>query len=395
MARAPKELTVPPETPFFDDEDMNLEDPNVAEKIGDLADLDDPQFSEWEWTIYRLRTPDEMQRANTRNQRVWVAKATGPISLPDVQAQHGGGWYEFWGKENNVLKRKFRREIEGEKRIKTAVVPAPEMNGTPRVRRRSQTRRLMEMMLENQRRSDDRMMALLTAMVTRPHDPVPPAPQVPIPSITDLVGALGSLKNLTGKDGNQNAGELQIVKSVMDSFRQGLELGQTREPIESDGSDPNPILPVIDKGLDIFGRLIQQWAQRRPVPPGTPPRPSPSGATVVDPPPPPPPAPATSDPGEHRWRTAVSTVYRGMMNGRDPRDIAATLEDILDESEVQNLRGTPGAEPTVDHVLAYLAPLMADFPHLAGEQGRIYLGGVLAGLRAIEPEVVEAETVTE
>lgn len=92
-------------------------------------------------------------------------------------------------------------------------------------------------------------------------------------------------------------------------------------------------------------------------------------------------------PHEHRWATAVETLYRGMLNGRMPDDIAASIADMLDDTEVAQLKGSPGEEPTADQVLTYLAPLVAQYPQLTTEQGNVYVGSVLASLRTLdEPE---------
>jgi hypothetical protein len=77
-----------------------------------------------------------------------------------------------------------------------------------------------------------------------------------------------------------------------------------------------------------------------------------------------------------------------MLNGRLPEDIAASLGDMLDPSEVAMLVGEPGAEPTAEQVLEYLAPLMAEFPQLATTQGKVYTTSVLVALRAQEREAV-------
>jgi hypothetical protein len=196
------------------------------------------------------------------------------------------------------------------------------------------------------------------------------------------------MKALTGND--PTGDPLALAKSMLDSFHQGVALGETREG-NTEGGNGNSVMPVVEKALDIFGKMVAQHRLARPAPPGAPPPRQPSEATVVEPAATnghtPAPAAASATP-EHRWHTAVETLYRGMLNGRLPEDIAASLGDMLDPSEVAMLVGEPGAEPTAEQVLEYLAPLMAEFPQLATTQGKVYTTSVLVALRAQEREAV-------
>jgi hypothetical protein len=394
---------------------LDVEDGVARDEMGDLADLGDPTFAEWEWTIYRLRTPADLKSLGTRNPRVWIGKRVGPISLEEIRADYGGGWFEFWGKYGGQLKKRMRREIEGPPRVVAAIASSrvPDEtnlgngNGGQLVPM-SSADRLLRALLREQRESAKRFESLVAAIVQRQTDDRfeklleavkerPPLEQAKPPGIGEIIGAVGELRKMAGDGHPREQNPIEVAKMVLDGFHQGITLGQEREPIPAGATeDPNPMGPVILKGLEILEQMMRRGGGMRPGAPGAPGQPAPrppSSATVVEPtagpaataepvaaqsdaPPPPPDDPA------RRWKTALEAVYRGMVTGRDPADLAGSLPDILNEAELEMMRGVPGQEPTADDVLGFLGPLMGEYPDLGKTQGKVYLNSILAALRS-------------
>lgn len=371
------EVVDPVEEFRSDDTDLASED---LTGIGDLADLNDPEFSDWEWTVYRLLTPELQKAVGTRDARSWCARKSGPINLEEIQAELGGGRFEFWGKLNGKLLKRFRRSLEGDpiirglKRQESGPAVVQAMAVAPGGDR--MMRRLLREMREDRARADRERMEdrhrfeTLIATLGRPA-PAPPAG----PTIGEVVQAVAGIHALGGAGrAEPENGPLEVAKMVLDGFHQGVTLGQEREPIPAGGaSDPNSMAPVIEKGLEILSQLLK----RAPAPNGRPQRP-PSSATVVETPPAP-----KAESADHRLRSAFELIYRGMLNGKDPGAIAETLEDVLNESELAGMRGTDDYQPTAADLVAYepLAPYFEKFPGLKNEQGSVYLNSVLAALR--------------
>lgn len=386
-------------------EEPDDDDDDTAERqaaVGTLFALDSPDMEGVAWSIHRYRSREEIARDPNGKPEEWVADMEGPLKGSDIVMAIGGGTFHFYGhvpKASGGVKLAHNRilTLAGPRRdfslpVGNGAAPAPAAAVALAPAVPDTTQQLLREMIDIQRRNDDRFIALLTTLATRE----PPAAPAPQPSretkLTDVIAAVAQMKQMTGGDGN---GSMDVVKSVFDAFRQGLELGQEREPLPANGGDPNPAGPWIERGLSLVEAMIRrsQMPQPRPRPPGAPgaaPGASPAAGAA---PGPPPASEATvvderpAVPHEHRWATAVETLYRGMLNGRMPDDIAASIADMLDDTEVAQLKGSPGEEPTADQVLTYLAPLVAQYPQLTTEQGKVYVGSVLASLRTLdEPE---------
>ncbi len=393
----------------FEAEDVEL-DEEESKAIGDLADLDSPTFSDYEWNIYRLRTAEDMAKSGTRSPRVWIAKRVGPVNLNEIQADYGGGWFEFWGKLNGVTRKKFRREIEGEPKLSRIATTSP--NGNPsslapqrdasgsasadelvrravlRERRRHERQAERKERDDERRRADERFNRLeqLIAQSAAARPTSEPKPE----RLKDLAETMLMLRQLA-PEGAAGMSPLELLKAARDWMNQGIVLGEKREPGTVDGGDgwnAERVTAVAQALAQILARFTPP--PRRDPSAGAQPaaeaaKPTDSHAEVVPNP------PAASDP-MHRWKGAVETVARNMVRGRGPDDTAATVEDLLNEEELGHLRGAQidGVwRPSGTEVLAWLyGQGLGKFPQLESPGGLVYLDSVLAELR--RPE--EAET---
>lgn len=390
----------------YEQEDIEL-DAEDAKAMGDLADLDAPGFADWEWNVYRLRTAEEMARSGTRSPRVWITKRVGPINLNEIHADYGGGWFEFWGKQNGVTLRKFRRELEGEpKLIQTKTLPAVNQsvqapNGAALssapvdvesavrravlAERRRAEKELERREREAERRALDERLARLEQLIQQAAT-APRTPAGKSESLKELMEVAMMMRSLSG-EGAAGVNPLDLLKSAREWMEQGILLGEKREPGDPEGGagwNAERVSAIAQSLAQILTRFTPP--PRRP---GGPPPPTPAGptttnangssATVVD-------APAAATPA-HRYKTAIEAVARGMVTGKDPADIADSLEDMLDESEVMELRTAvvpPDGHPaTAAEVLEFVRIQhgIGPFPQLESPGGKVYMDSVLTALR--------------
>lgn len=408
MAKAARS-TLPPVVDPTDEDDYGDElteaEARQAE-VGTLFTIQGPEFEDVSWSIHRYRTKHEIALDPNGKPEAWVADISGELKGSELVDLLGGGTFHFYGhvpKANGGVKIKYNKivTLEGPRKNFSEshdVVTPTATNGMTMsaaevelVRLRGQLRRERRERekAEAKREIDDRftrMESLIERAMARPEPPPPPRDK-----LSDLIGAVVSLKQL---DGN-GTGQSEAMKMVFDSFRQGLELGTTREPVPMDGTDPNPTW--IPAALGVLEKFLATMAARRPVPGGAPrpattgapppPPPPRSEATVVDTPEPAPNAPI-ADEVPPQWRTACASLFRAMTNGIDPRDFASSLRDMLNPDEVKSL-----LHASADDVLGYMRGLnlLTQYPALETEQGKVYLTDVLAGLRANEEESTAAQ----
>jgi hypothetical protein len=390
-----------------------LEDETTEPVIdtGDLDDLDDPEFGDISWNVYRMRTTEDMAKAGSNAKlRVWLTKKLGPISLEEIRSEFGGGAFEFWGKRNGSLVKKERRDIEGEPMIRKAIGVASlpgHPNGTVssapaaqsvdeavaravreavgRERKRAEREAERREREDERRRMDEKFARLeqLIAQVQASPRETPARGE----KIADLVGALVSLKTLM-PEAPGLGDPATVIGLVRDIFTQGrLSVGET----EATNSESTAQLEMVKTIAEVVGRLFAQRATARPPRAHEPqPQPAPgpnahgSVAEVVQ-------APASPSAGQpesllHRWKGAVELVARNMVRGRGAEDTAATIEDLLNEEELRNLKGAQQADgmwhPTAKEALDWLeAQGLGPFPQLQSPGGLVYLDSVLAELR--------------
>lgn len=354
--------TVVPSPPEREDalDELQYDHPglNAWRRSGDASALMDPSFAEWEWTVYRLHTPDETVRLRPATPRLWLGRAVGPLDLQSVQSNYGGGTFEFWGKYDGDLRARIRQDLAGPRKDFNAPAPAAAAPAAA-----STTDPVVLRMLEAQQRTLDALTQRVTA--------VAPAAAAPfaLRDVFELVDRMQSNR--------PSPGEGQLAE-IVTAFKEGISM---RDAIggapERDKLDIilERVLPVVER----VGGQVVAAAQRRAVRPA--PRPA-STATVVDGAPPPaepePLEPVTVvDPGDHRMRTAVEVVANALANGEDPIDTADVVMTILQPSEAFILRSMPDAQ-----VVATLRQNAGGaFPVLERPEAEPFIAAVLAEIR--------------
>lgn len=363
MARKPR--VVVPETVDDDTEEIVYDHPglNAWRKSGDYAVLSDPSFSEWEWTVYRLHTPDEVTRLRPATPRLWVTRVTGPLDIYTIQANYGGGTFEFWGKYESELRTRIKVDLSGPRKDFNAapVAPAVAVAAAPAVDP------TLVRVLENQQRSLDRLEAAVRAQ--------PQAAAQPF-GIKDAFELFDRMQGRT-----MNGGDLGEITAA---FREGIALR------DSLGGAPERdkleiilerVMPTIERvGAAMLTRSAA--VKRAPAPP------APSHATVVDPAAPPTAVPTEPvvevvDPGDHRMRTAVEVLANAIAVGDDPLDTADVVGRILQPQELGLLRMMPD-EAVISQLRASAA---GQFPVLERPEAAVFLGAVLKELREPSPPV--------
>jgi hypothetical protein len=239
------------------DQDFDEAQAAEARKVGDVADLDDEEFSEYEWNVYRIRDVEGTIRSGTRGSRVWVGKKSGPLDLSEIRAEFGGGLFEFWGKIGGRLRKRARREIEGEPIIRkappSATLPAANGNGSfqapngtqlaapapseaelrlIRLRRQIRRERAAHEQAERdriEREREARFEKLLEVIANRPE---PPAAKPT--GINELVQAVAGIHQLTGANAERES-PTELMKTVL--CQTGIRSDRTAAD-PADGTDP-------------------------------------------------------------------------------------------------------------------------------------------------------------
>lgn len=343
---------------------------------GDMAALHDASFNDWEWVIYRLRSPREMTDLQTRIQRVLIAKITGPLDVTHVQSLCGGGVFEFRGFLQNILRTRFTQELAGPPKHYAALAPTiatpASMASTPApVAVVSDPERRMLRLIRMQRRQIAELAASVQQLAARPATPAPSAGM-------DLAALIEVADRLNAR-ANPHP-EANVLNQVVDAFQKGMDM---RAALEGQ-PESSTVDKLIDKGMPAVERLLGTLLapRMRPRAAAAPaPVPPPSSAVVVETAPEPPaataPAAAEADDGRHRWATAIEALARAIAENDDPADFAVTLEAVLQPQEVEILVGSPD-EATVAQVRANAG---GAFPALNTDAGAAFIAAVLAELR--------------
>jgi hypothetical protein len=372
---------------------MDDEQRRVAE-AGTLLALGSPEMQDVAWSIFRYRTQEEVKRDPNGKPEAWVADMTGPLNGNELAQIVGGGTFHLYGhipKAGGGVKLAYNRVVtlEGPRRrfdaeeppapTPVAAAPAP----TPV---QSETDRLIALMREDARERDRRFEQMMQLLMQQRTAPAPVQPT----SLVEMVTAMAELDKLRGARDGDGTDKLEITRMLLEQFHQGIVMGREQEPVPAgETRDPN-WMPVIEKGLELIANALKR-PPMRPAP-HVPPPPANGGGparsyAAVEPDPraaaapaaqPPPAAQAPVSQLSHRWTTAIEALYRAMVAGKDPRDFADTLRDILMPDEVQIL-----TLASVEQVMSAddIAPILDRYPDVREPRGQVYLGEVLAELR--------------
>lgn len=350
---------VPENEPELVEPDQELP-PEGEHAIGDLASLGSPDYQDWKWVIYRLRSQAEMARLRTKERRVWVGECSGPINFGQVQSEHGGGVFEFWGFYEGKLRKRPHVELAGPiKSFPTpesfaapvaavaaaAAAPAQAGNGFP-----------TEAVLLLQRLVD-RVERLETS---RAHVPAPQGM-----TMKDVLALVPILQREPSQPMPADS-----IKEMVGIFREGIELGRASEPTEQ-----STTAVVIEKLAPLLQKILEQQfsARRRPQPqphPQTNPggQPTVSHAEVVE--------TIEPTPSEIRMGAVVDSLSRAIAEDLDPADMAATIEVVLTAEEVAMLK-----QSSADQVMESLGEVRERYPLLGDERAKVYVSEVLEALR--------------
>lgn len=332
--------------------------------------------NEWKWHVHRLKSADEQARNPRGKPRVYVTTIHGPVDLPDFHQRFGGGVYEFWGFQNGTLEVKTIQELEGEPRPPQFPIATPMVSTAPTSHRGRRLERILARMMRDQ---EQRFQLLVTQLQARP-------PEAPRDTIGELVKAMAGIHAISRSSTPQPTGDAEFLKASMDMFRQGLEVGQTREPTTTpEGTDWVRVAELV---VPAIGNVVSAIERKRAVqaargrPGGAPPPPrEPSEAEVVTDPP-----PAAAPPAglSHRWLTAIESLADAIAEGDDPADFASLLSSILSRQEYALLRMAK-----LEHVIERLEPAFDQLPVLNTPAARDFVAAMLESVKQEEPAVAE------
>jgi hypothetical protein len=329
-------------------------------EVGDVGELADTRYTEYSWSIYRLRSVEEINRSPQAGPRSLVTKRVGPIDILELQREFGGGIYEFWAyfdQNDGAGKRlRFRRvyAVDGPRKDVTSTVtphaPAPVPGLDPQV----------TAMLGAINRTLER----LEARAAVPATPAAAVQAFPFKELVELT------KMLNDRSTPALAGA--TVTDMMGLVQQGIELGKATQP----GSEQSTLAVVLEKLAPSITQLAGTLLSRRAPPPRSRPLGGPvdSSARVVSEPEPPPPP---SD-DETRMSAAIDALARAVIEQTPAEDFAFVLEHSLSREQVAMLR-----LGSTEQIMGQLSEggAMLKYPILATEAAAPYLDSVLAELR--------------
>lgn len=356
-------------SPAAELEAIELEDAEA----GDLYDLADPQYSEWKWWVYRIKSRPEMAADPGGAQRVVVTKVMGPLDVIAVQEQYGGGVFEFWGFVGapQRLRRKIRLELHGDRKslygspVVTTTTPAPAPAATPVAPSSASDARM------------DRLEKMLERVLERP---VAAAPR----GMTgdDVLRIMQVMRDATPAPAPASTGMHELVEV----FKMGAEIRESVEPKERGTLEIilEKLVPTLERvGTVLASRAGATPVRRAPAPPPGGPTPGavPSSAEVVTEPEP------TAEEHESiaRMVTLVGSLARAIAEGREPADFCDTVEDILTPAELLLLADPSTTTPTL---LASMNALTQERHKavLSTDAARVFVDAVLLELRATEDD---------
>jgi len=374
MARAPRimlpSLEPQPENSSFQEpETLPVSDNSAGPEpdAGDVGELADSRYTEYSWFIYRLRTPEEINRLPQAGPRSLVTKRVGPVDILELQREFGGGIYEFWAyfdQGDGAGKRlRFRRvyAVEGpRKEPGQSGTAAPAAGAGPAAGADPQLAALLAAI--------NRTLERLEARANAPSTTAPATQPFPFKELLEL----SKLINERATPALAGAS----VTEMMALVSQGIELGKATVP----GTEQSTVAVVLDKLAPSLERLAANLLTRRA--PALPRRPLggpvPSSAQVVNEPEP---APPSDD--ETRMSAAIDALARAVVEQTPAEDFAFVLEHSLSREQVAMLR-----LGTVEQIMGQLeaAGATVKYPILATEAAPPYLDSVLSYLRSPAPE---------
>lgn len=365
-------------------------DPLTAEEmeqaeVGSLFSIQGPDFADVSWSIFRHRTRPEMIDDPSGGKMEWVFNAVGGLEGADLIDQIGGGTFQFRGyvprEDGRGVRIKYNRTVRLAGPRRDFTLPEPGSVTTTPNPTVSQTDTLLHQLLDEMRASrEDRFEKLLQVLVLNNTK----QGNGGVGELIDGVAKLQGLVNRGAPAAQPSDGAL--LETMIGVLRQGIEIGETRDgsPIKESGTDwvevAKTVTPIFQTIID-NRRARHAAATRRPAPP--------SSAEVVEDPK----SQAQAEPTiNHRWRTAIESLFRAMSTNEDPRDFASLLgspSGPLNADELSVLHLASAAQ-----VLGApeMQPLLVEFPLLNTEQARVYLDQVLAEIR--NPSELEESPAT-
>ena len=348
------------------DPDMQHEGLDLFREKGDIGALQHPSFSDWEWYVYRIRSPEEMRQQQTNRQRVTIGKLVGPLNLTDLMQLCGGGVFEVRGMFGGVMHSRIMQEFPGPIRATSVVSPMVAAVSTlagvqpspaPPVVAPDATARVLEKMLDRLERLESKAQ--------------------PAPAGVTVTEVMGLARQIAEMAGPRDGGLDQTANALM----KGIELARQVEGAPESSTTEK----ILDRAAPMLERLVGTLlTQRRPMPARNapaPPRPATgSSAAVVDGQPVTP-VEVVAVGENYRWPAAIEAMAKAMGRGVEPGDFANTLADILDESELGMVR-IGGADRVVQMIRDNAG---ARFPVLMEPAAETYVRAVLQALEESEP----------
>jgi len=340
--------------------------PPAEPELGDVAELADSRYTEYSWSIYRLRSPQEINQSPQAGPRSLVTKRVGPVDILELQREFGGGIYEFWAyfdvNDGAGKRLRFRRvyAVDGPRKDVSSTITTPPPPPPPAT----------DPQLAGILAAISRTLERLDARAAQPATPAPATQPFPFKELVELS------KLISDRATPALAGA--SVTEMMGLVQQGIELGKSTQP----GAEQSTVAVVIEKLAPSLERLAATLLTRRPAPPAMrrpPGEPVPATARIVNEPELP--EPPSDD--ETRMSAAVDALARAVIEQTPADDFAFVLEHSLSREQVAMLR-----LGSTEQIMGQLADsgAMLKYPILATEAAAPYLDSVLAELRAPAPD---------
>lgn len=370
-----------PEAPAEADDGLELPAPDDA----DILQLATATYAAWTWWIYRVREPDEMRDGQKRNRLILCTKVTGPLDVIAIQRDYGGGTFDVWGFHKSKLKLRRNFDVAGPRKVWTDMREAeasPPASAPPGGDTGAQ---LLAARMDSIERSLERIASA-------------PAAAAAGLTIADFLKLMPLMQ-----PAQPSIDASALLTQMIGIFKMGAEVRSDAD------APPTPVVGIIlDRLLPAVERLAGAVIARnnnivRPVLPAGPTMPQQQKAAaslsraevVADPlpanppgyvgqPPGPvgdPPAPAPGLGAETleqiRFTALVDALARAIDEGDNPKDFASTVERMLNDSELEQLTGTP-----LELLMPQLVATKETYPVFGTDVARPFVDAVLSELKA-------------